>query len=78
MNRNFDETTGRKQFFENVDRELSKLIDPATGKVRAELLEHVNCPVCDANSYDPLFVKQGFDFVRCRNCNLVYVTPAPA
>lgn len=75
MNKNFDDTTGRSRFFDNVNKELNKLIDPATGKVKSELLEHVNCPICDANSYDTLFVKQGFDFVRCKNCNLVYVTP---
>lgn len=75
MNKNFDETTGRNRFFDNVNKELNKLIDPATGRVKGELVEHVNCPVCDADSYDPLFVKQGFDFVRCRNCRLVYVTP---
>lgn len=75
MNKNFDDTTGRSKFFDNVNKELNKLTDPATGKVRAELLENVNCPNCDANSYDHLFVKQGFDFVRCKNCNLVYVNP---
>lgn len=75
MNKNFDETTGRAKFFENVNKELYRLINPATGKVKAELLEQVNCPVCDANSYDHLFVKQGFDFVRCKTCDLVYVNP---
>lgn len=75
MNVNFDDTTGRSKFFQNVDRELNKLIDPATGKVRAELLEQVRCPICDAGTHEHLFVKQGFDFVRCGNCSLVYVNP---
>lgn len=75
MQTNFDEVTGRKKFFDNVNKELNKLIDPATGKVRAELAEYVHCPNCEADSYDPLFVKQGFDFVRCKDCGLVYVTP---
>jgi 2-polyprenyl-3-methyl-5-hydroxy-6-metoxy-1,4-benzoquinol methylase len=75
MQTNFDNTTGRSQFFSNVDKELGKLIDPATGKVRAELVEHINCPNCDGNSYEHLFIKQGFDFVRCKNCDLVYVNP---
>ena len=75
MNKNFDETTGRSKFFDNVNKELNRLLDPATGKVKAELLEQVNCPVCEANTFDHLFVKQGFDFVRCKNCNLVYVNP---
>ena len=75
MNKNFDETTGRSKFFDNVNKELNRLINPVTGKVKAELLEQINCPVCEANSYDYLFVKQGFDFVRCKSCNLVYVNP---
>lgn len=75
MNKNFDESTGRARFFENVNKELNRLIDPATGKVKAELLEQVKCPVCEAVGFDPLFTKQGFDFVRCTNCNLVYVNP---
>lgn len=75
MNKNFDDATGRAKFFDNVNKELTKLIDPATGKVKADLVEHVKCPACDADSYEPLFAKQGFVFVRCKNCNLVYVTP---
>lgn len=75
MNMNFDESTGRSRFFENVNKELNRLIDPDTGKVKAELLEQVNCPVCEAEAFDPLFVKQGFNFVRCKSCSLVYVNP---
>lgn len=75
MNRNFDETTGRTKFFDNMGRELERLTDPATGKIRAELAEHIDCPNCGADSYDRLFSKQGFDFVRCRECTLVYVNP---
>ena len=75
MKSNFDETTGRSKFFENVNKELNRLIDPATGKVKAELLEQVHCPVCEAQEFDPLFTKQGFDFVRCTKCSLVYVNP---
>jgi SAM-dependent methyltransferase len=72
---NFDDTTGREKFFENVNKELGRFIDPSTGKVKAELVEQVPCPVCGANVYDLLFTKQGFDFVRCTNCTLVYVNP---
>lgn len=75
MNKNFDETTGRAKFFENVNKELSRFIDPVTGKVRSELVEQVPCPVCEAVDYEPLFTKQGFDFVRCKNCTLVFVNP---
>ena len=75
MNKNFDDATGRAKFFENVNKELGRFIDPVTGKVKAELVEQVPCPVCDSTAYEPLFTKQGFDFVRCANCTLVYVNP---
>lgn len=58
-----------------MNNELSRFIDPATGKVRSDLVEQVPCPVCEAVEYEPLFTKQGFDFVRCKNCTLVYVNP---
>lgn len=75
MNKNFDDATGRAKFFENVNKELGRFIDPVTGRVKAELVEQVPCPVCDSTVYEPLFTKQGFDFVRCTNCTLVYVNP---
>lgn len=75
MNKNFDDVTGRAKFFENVNKELGRFIDPVTGRVKAELVEQVPCPVCDSTAYESLFTKQGFDFVRCMNCTLVYVNP---
>lgn len=75
MENKFDDKTGRSQFFDNVDKELSILVDPQTGKIRSDLAEQVNCPVCDGDQYEYLFIKQGFEFVRCSNCNLVYVNP---
>lgn len=75
MKKNFDSATGRSKFFDDVNKELSLLIDPATGKVKSELVEWVKCPVCEADGFEFLFAKQGFDFVRCRNCTLIYVNP---
>ena len=31
------------------------------------------CPLCGRSEYETLFVKEGFLFVRCRECQLVYV-----
>lgn len=75
MENKFDDKTGRSQFFDNVDKELSVLIDPQTGKIKSNLVERVNCPVCEGEKYEHLFIKQGFDFVRCSNCKLVYINP---
>ncbi|MEK7560608.1 MAG: methyltransferase domain-containing protein [Patescibacteria group bacterium] len=71
----FDKETKRNEFFEWRDREIDALIDPATGKISADLTEHIVCRLCDNPAYDILFTKNGFDFVRCKNCALVYVNP---
>jgi 2-polyprenyl-3-methyl-5-hydroxy-6-metoxy-1,4-benzoquinol methylase len=37
----------------------------------------VSCDLCGANNPEPLFMKNTFRHVRCRRCNMVYVTPRP-
>ena len=71
----FDKETKRNEFFETRDRELDALIDPQTGKIASHLTGRINCRLCDCPDFTILFTKNGFDFVRCRNCTLVYVNP---
>jgi 2-polyprenyl-3-methyl-5-hydroxy-6-metoxy-1,4-benzoquinol methylase len=71
----FDAETGRESYFEARDRELAAFLDPATGRVSSDLAHGVACPLCGASQDVPLFVKQGFQFVRCASCGLVYVNP---
>jgi SAM-dependent methyltransferase len=33
------------------------------------------CDLCGGDTYDTLFVKEGFPHVRCRTCGLVFVNP---
>lgn len=65
----------RDSFFEQMEKELARLIDSKTGKVRDSLLERTPCPLCRSSSHTPLFVKNGLDFVRCEPCGFVYVNP---
>jgi 2-polyprenyl-3-methyl-5-hydroxy-6-metoxy-1,4-benzoquinol methylase len=65
----------RNPFFAQLEREERELIDPATGRLRAELARQVTCPVCDADDAEPLFDKRGYTFVRCRGCTMIYVNP---
>lgn len=37
----------------------------------------VSCPACEAEEYDGVFQKGGFNFVRCRHCETIYVNPRP-
>ena len=71
----FDRETKRNQFFTARDGELDALIDKKTGKIKKRLVEQINCPLCGNLKYKLVFVKNGFDFVRCDKCALVYVNP---
>ena len=37
----------------------------------------IDCPVCGAHSFAPLFNKNGQQFVRCTGCGLVLINPRP-
>lgn len=76
MMKSFDEKTGRKKYFALMDQSINKLIDPETGKIYRRMVKFVDCPLCgNHKNYQIIFVKQGFDFVRCQECGLVYVNP---
>ena len=70
-----DTETGRDRYFAARDRELSMLLDPESGRLAADLAERIACPLCGSAHEERLFTKQGFDFVRCSECGLVYVNP---
>lgn len=71
----FDTETGRDRYFAARSRELEVLLDPATGLVAEAYARTVDCPLCGSNRYTTIFVKQGFTFVRCSVCRLVYSNP---
>ena len=50
-------------------------IDSTTGKVRAELTESRNCPVCGSEEKTFLFLKDGGSYHRCHLCRLIYLDP---
>jgi SAM-dependent methyltransferase len=70
-----DQETGRDRYFAARDAELAALLDPETGRLADGLAETIACPLCGGSSHRPLFEKQGFTFVRCADCRLVYVNP---
>jgi len=39
------------------------------------ILQEYNCPLCNSDKPNCLFVKQGFSIVKCNKCNFVYVNP---
>jgi len=70
-----NQETGRDRYFEARDEELAALVDPATGRLAEHLARTIDCPNCGGDDHPPLFEKQGFTFVRCADCRLVFVNP---
>ncbi len=38
-------------------------------------LEYINCDLCGKNQTTPLFIKDGYNHVKCNSCGLIYVNP---
>jgi len=57
------------------EQDMAHYQDPVTGKIKTELTENIPCPLCGHKDEEELFKKEGFRFVRCNNCNMVYVNP---
>ncbi|MCF8176954.1 MAG: class I SAM-dependent methyltransferase [Sulfuritalea sp.] len=65
----------RQEFLRIKHEEAMRFIDPATGKIFADMVERVKCPVCNVDDSVWVFNKAGFDFVKCRHCGLLHVNP---
>jgi SAM-dependent methyltransferase len=70
-----NQETGRDRYFAARDAELAGLLDPETGRLADRLAQTIDCPLCGGSSHRTLFEKQGFTFVRCDDCRLVFVNP---
>jgi 2-polyprenyl-3-methyl-5-hydroxy-6-metoxy-1,4-benzoquinol methylase len=71
----FHKDAGRLEVILQREREEAKFVDPSTGLLKKELAEFRNCPNCDADNYHESFVKQGFSYCLCQQCELLYVNP---
>ena len=68
----------REKFFIKLTEEINSIIDKKTGKVSKKYLKKINCPICKVSDFEEsLFEKNGFDFVRCKQCELIYTNPQP-
>ena len=45
------------------------------GNIASKYLELRNCPICNKNDFSFLFLKNGGNYVQCKNCELVYLNP---
>ncbi len=67
----------RARFFKALEDEIKLLMDPSTGKVSERYSRLIDCPLCAAgrNSNQLLFEKNGFTFVRCQACGMIFTNP---
>jgi 2-polyprenyl-3-methyl-5-hydroxy-6-metoxy-1,4-benzoquinol methylase len=63
-----------REMIEIREGRMQRFLGP-DGLVRSELVEDVACPVCGSDRHEELFRKEGFTFVTCGACSLVYVNP---
>lgn len=56
-------------------KDMSLYQDPKTGVLKRELEEYTNCLLCKADDTELQFVKEGFKYVKCNECELIYVNP---
>ncbi len=50
-------------------------IEDVIGNFGLGAIEATRCPVCESKAFEPLFRKQGFQYVQCAGCTHVYVNP---
>jgi len=65
-----------KERWESALREQHRvLFDYETKSLKPEYAEYINCPVCNSPKFKFLFEKDWFQYVRCKNCSMVYMNP---
>ena len=52
-----------------------KFIDSKTGFVKDHFLYERLCPICHGSEYKKLFVKSGLNYVQCKKCDFVLISP---
>ena len=65
-------TEGRREHFRLLSEEARALQERGETE---PIFEEVNCPLGCPEQPEPLFIKDGSNFVRCPGCGLIYVNP---
>jgi 2-polyprenyl-3-methyl-5-hydroxy-6-metoxy-1,4-benzoquinol methylase len=66
---------GRQFMYEQARQYHHSFMEGMTKLFRPEFLEMRNCPVCNANDYRKLWVKEGGTYVKCNSCQMCYLNP---
>ncbi len=62
-------------FYDRMASKAKSLVDPATGTLSEKYSETAPCPSCGSGSFSSRFIKNGFRYVTCNACELVYINP---
>jgi 2-polyprenyl-3-methyl-5-hydroxy-6-metoxy-1,4-benzoquinol methylase len=67
----------REQYFIELDKEKKELINLETRLLDVKFSKTINCPLCDAKEThnEQLFIKDGYSFVRCDKCEMIFTNP---
>lgn len=71
----FVRKTGRDKYWELMEKDKKMMVDPKTGRLRKEYERHVKCPVCRVDDTSKAFEKDGFTYVKCVRCGMLYINP---
>jgi len=58
----------------NIENRL-KYFNPQTNTFCEDLLEQRLCPTCNIEDEQFLFIKDGGSYIKCKNCEMIYLNP---
>ena len=71
----FNQKTGRDKHLNHREKKAGEYQELKTGQITSNLTQYRNCPLCQRDNFESIFIKDGFNHVRCKSCSMVYVNP---
>ncbi|WP_455756653.1 class I SAM-dependent methyltransferase [Sulfurimonas sp.] len=65
----------RMKLWDRTIANRKKYIDIETGVISNQYTKKRSCPVCESNNELEIFIKEGGRYVKCEDCNMVYLNP---
>jgi len=72
--RQFNMKTGRDKHNIRIKEEKKQFVDDKTGRIKEGIYTSRSCPVCSTNNAKEIFVKDGFPYLKCVKCEMIYVS----
>lgn len=67
----------REIYFSELEKEKKELLDKDTKMLSEKYSKIISCPLCnsDNKNHEVLFIKDGYTFVRCPMCEMIFTNP---